>query len=63
LIRDLNGRVSVHRDNIYEEKMLDSLKQQFMDEWMIAHNAVPRKHMRILEEALLVSASKMDKDK
>lgn len=62
LIRDLNGRVSVHRDNIYEEKMLDTLKQQFMDEWMIAHQCSSEEAHEILEEALLVSASKMDKE-
>jgi len=62
LIRDLNGRVALHRDNIYEEKMLDTLKEQFMDEWVIAHDCSLKEAREVLEEALQVSASKMENE-
>ncbi|NMB62727.1 MAG: hypothetical protein GYA18_10370 [Chloroflexi bacterium] len=62
LIRDLNGRVEIHRDNIYEEKMLDTLKEQFMDEWAIANNCSSKDAKQVLEEALQVSTSKIGKE-
>ncbi|RJQ43323.1 MAG: hypothetical protein C4545_03310 [Anaerolineaceae bacterium] len=60
LIRDLNGRVAQHRDNIYEEKMLDTLKQQFIDEWAIANDCSQREAQKLLNEALTVSESKLE---
>ncbi len=59
LIRDLNGRCARHRDNIYEEKMLDKLKQQFVDEWMIAAQCSENDARQRLEEALTTSVAKM----
>lgn len=60
LIRDLNGRVARHRDNIYEEKMLDKLKEQFIDEWAVAADCERKEASQRLEEALLTSVSKME---
>ena len=60
LLRDLNGRVAQHRDNIYEENMLDTLKQQFTEEWAIANNCGIKQAKIILEEALKDSESKLE---
>ena len=60
LIRDLNGRVAQHRDNIYEEKILDTLKQQFIEEWAIANDCSQREAQQTLDEALSVSESKQE---
>jgi len=54
--------VEIHRDNIYEEKMLDTLKEQFMDEWAIANNCSSKDAKQVLEEALQVSTSKIGKE-
>jgi len=60
LIRDLNGRVAQHRDNIYEGKMLDDLKQQFAEEWAIANNCNQKEAQEILNRALITSESKLE---
>lgn len=60
LIRDLNGRCERHRDNIYEEKMLDKLKQQFVDELMVATECTQDEARERLEAALRSSVSKME---
>ncbi len=60
LIRDLNGRCERHRDNIYEEKMLDKLKQQFIDELMVATECSQAEAKRRLEDALRSSVAKME---
>ena len=60
LIRDLNGRCERHRDNIYEEKMLDKLKQQFVDELMVATKCTQDEAREKLETALRSSVAKME---
>jgi len=42
--------------------MLDTLKEQFMDEWVIAHDCSLKEAREVLEEALQVSASKMENE-
>ncbi|HAF61298.1 MAG TPA: hypothetical protein DCK95_03115 [Anaerolineaceae bacterium] len=60
LIRDLNGRCAKHRDNIYEENMLDKLKQQFVDELTVATDCSQAEAKKKLEDALQTSVSKME---
>jgi len=60
LIRDLNARITTQRDNIYEEKILDKLKGQFIDEWTVAFGCERSEAVQKLEEALKTSVLKLD---
>lgn len=60
LIRDLNARNATQRDNIYEEKILDKLKGQFIDEWAIASGCKRSEAVRKLDEALKASVLKLN---
>ncbi len=59
LMRDLNARINTQRDNIYEEKVLDKLKGQFVDEWAIAFQCEHKEAVKKLEEALDTSVLKL----
>lgn len=60
LIRDLNARQYYKKLTMNEQEVLGRLKKRFVDEWIISAEIDSQDASRRLEEALLMSAKKLN---